>query len=138
MMEFLESFEHLKTDLKDKWLDYYEVNRHWIEQFGVSQALHSSEIERANNYYFVLGVLSSLEPSLTEVLHIFGQMTSDSKQILKVLQILDLDVEKELAERAKVKAQQANLIPLLLESVPSFPNDNGSEHFDRSREEIDR
>lgn len=137
-MEFLESFEHLKAELKDKWLDYYEVNRHWIENFGIYQALHSSEIERDNNHYFLLGVLSSIEPSLTEVMHIFGQMTSDSKQILKVLQILDLDIEKELAEREKLKDRQANLVPLLLESAAQGLNENGTEYFGRSREEIDR
>ncbi|MDY7014528.1 MAG: DUF5331 domain-containing protein [Cyanobacteriota bacterium] len=64
----------------------------------------------------MLGVLSALEPRLCGMFHIFGKISSDPKRIAEILGILDLNLAKELEERAAVRTQQAEIVPLLPES----------------------
>ena len=63
-MSLIDDFDELKSGLTDKWLNYYEANQSWINSTG----LHSGQGYNPN-YYFVIGVVATLEPKATELIY---------------------------------------------------------------------
>jgi hypothetical protein len=130
--------EQLKAELKEKWLNYYQVNRNWLkhnmdEDSGWCDSVDYEKEELKNfkidkNYeprrpecYFILGVISVLEPSVRSLLTFMGSLTTDSEELVKALG-LNFDPEIELMKRSqKAGNQQLNL---------------DSQYLDQVREEI--
>jgi hypothetical protein len=115
MVDILEHPEQFKAELKEKWLNYYQENRSWlqrymnhnsgwcdyveykqeeIESFGVDEDYSP----RRPECYFILGVVSVLEPSLKNLFAFMGNINSKSKTLVRVLG-LDFDPELELKKR---------------------------------------
>ena len=112
MANFLENPEQFKAELQDKWLDYYQANRIWLENMeGKGQTIHNS--------WFILGVITALETKseLKELLQYFLAVSQDSDSIIRALG-LNFDPEIELKKRSQK-----------LETTPS-------EYLDKIREEI--
>jgi Zn-dependent M16 (insulinase) family peptidase len=109
----MSDFETLKAGLKDKWLDYYEVNQDWIKRLISSQdALRKvtqdsyEKLGTRPNTNFILGVISTLEPKLKEILYYFSLVSRDSEATLKAIE-LNFDPSLELEKRAEERSQQA-------------------------------
>jgi Family of unknown function (DUF5331) len=92
--------------LKDKWLEFYQANHSWIkilmEDGNFSESLDNNETRP--EAWFILGVVSALEPSLKEMLVPFCKLNTDEDKLIDALG-LDFDPEKELT---KWKAEKAN------------------------------
>lgn len=132
MAKLIEQPEQFKAELKDKWLDYYEVNRNWLQPFmnknstWVNNVKYEGELEdpkynpRRPNAHFILGVVSALESQIQGLLVFTANLQTDASSILKALD-LDFDPEIEFKKRSQQQSQQ--------ETTPS-------EYLDKIREEI--
>jgi Family of unknown function (DUF5331) len=110
----MSSFEELKADLKEKWLDYYEANHHWIEKLNdwTKTAHHGSYRPPA---YVILGAISVLEPKIKNYLTPLCDIDSRGDSVVKALG-LNFNPRIELEERETALTQDAEIIPLLPES----------------------
>ena len=125
MAKLIEQPEQFKAELKDKWLDYYEVNRNWLQRSindnrqWLQSVTYEEKFEngynpRRPNSFFLLGIISAIEPQLKGLLS-FAPL-HDPNLIIKNLG-LDFDPEIELKKRPEK------------EKTPS-------EYLDKIREEI--
>lgn len=81
-MNFSEILEQVKPVIREKWLDYYELNRHWIEAARIHQGKSwSEEIEGENitlycpNSILIIAVITALDKTTNGFLHISTQLT---------------------------------------------------------------
>lgn len=74
--------KQLRQSLRLKWLDYYRENREWIDHLGI---WITSEGQRRPSSGFILGVLSSLEPNLTQLLPLVVDLSSNPDRIITAL-----------------------------------------------------
>ncbi|BAZ43656.1 hypothetical protein NIES4102_06570 [Chondrocystis sp. NIES-4102] len=118
MADILTHPEQFKAELKDKWLDYYQANRNWLQRYMEINhswrnwvTIYSEEellsLEVEDDYkpcrpqsYFIIGVVSTLEPSLQGLFPFMEYSTGNSEQIVKALG-LDFDPEIELKKRSQ-------------------------------------
>ena len=103
----LDSFN---LNLKDKWLDYYQVNRSWIkvllEENNDFSSTTSDDAIRPRAW-FILGVISGLEPNLKGLLPTLCKLNDDEDDLIEALG-LDFDPEKELDKRSKTQSNSSN------------------------------
>ena len=117
MSNILEQQERLRVELQEKWLNYYQANRVWLEQLN-------GHGYRINNPWFILGIITALETKseLKELLQYFLLVTKDCNSIIRALG-LDFDPELELKKRSQQTTQQQT--------------ETDSQYLDRVREEIE-
>ena len=135
MANLIEQPEQFKAELKDKWLDYYETNRNWIQALRSSCWFDSVEIKEEElqtlgineNYNsqrpesrIIIGAICSLEPQIRVLLSYLVPLNDNPDSLVHSLG-LDFDPELELKKRKQQKSQQ--------EITPS-------EYLDKIREEI--
>ena len=138
MTDILAQPEQFKAELKDKWLNYYQENRSWLQHYmdedgGWSDSVDYDEEELKNfkieedyeprrpECYFILGVVTVLEPSVRGLLAFAGSLTTDSEELVKALG-LDFDPELELQRKSRQTTHQKTETDLT--------------YLDRVREEI--
>ena len=133
MAKLIEQPEQFKAELKDKWLDYYEANRNWLQSFmdkngsWVFNVKYEGELEDPNynprrpNAHFILGVITALEKQIQGLLVFSADLQTDANSILKALG-LDFDPEIEFKKRTRQQTQQQTHID--------------SQYLDKIREEI--
>ena len=134
MAKLIEQPEQFKTELKDKWLDYYQINRNWLQSFmnknssWANNVKYEGELEdpkytpRRPNAHFILGIVTVLEPQTQGWLALCPHLQTDPNLIVKALN-LDFDPELELEKRS----QQQQFQKL---------NKKESQYLDKIREEI--
>jgi hypothetical protein len=117
--------EKLKDSLKDKWLDYYLVNQSWLKKMTWIQ---SPDGGKRPPCLLIIGAISSLEPSLRELLPPFCDLNPDPTKLVDLLG-LHFDPRLELEKRAAEAAisQEASILPLL--------TDADTEYLKKIREE---
>jgi hypothetical protein len=133
MAKLIEQPEQFRAELKVKWLDYYQTNRHWLKPLLVpnngywyeSANYNKEELEDDKyqpcrpNSLFILGVISILEPEIQGLCNFVS--LANPNEIIKSLG-LDCDPELELKKRPQKPAYQ------------QIPPD--SQYLDSVREEI--
>ncbi|MBD2577655.1 DUF5331 domain-containing protein [Oscillatoria sp. FACHB-1406] len=129
-MEFQQSFEKFKLELRDKWLDYYEINLDWIHKLmdSTNRWYKLSEGSRPDSM-FVLGAVSALDENARVLLNSFLELSSDYNKLVKALG-LDFDPDIELDIRDKMRIQEAKSIPLLGEAESKEQNSNSDPDTD--------
>ena len=133
MVDILAHPEQFKAELKDKWLDYYDANRSWLQHLMSETGYWSTATKceedlkdddynpRRPNSYFLIGVISGLEPKVQGLLSYMGYTTSSEDYIVRALG-LDFDPEIELKKRSQQLEQQKS--------------EADSQYLDQIREEI--
>lgn len=86
------NIEQLRQSLKEKWLGYYEENRHWLARLGVWV---SCDGQRRPSSSFILATLSVLEPQLTQLLPLVVDLSSSPDRIVMALG-LNFNPEEQL------------------------------------------
>jgi hypothetical protein len=119
----MSDFKEIKSTLKDKWLDYYEVNQKWIIEL---MNAHESWVDCSNGSrpvaWIILGAITHAEPQLANVMLPFCELQSDPDKLIKVLG-LDFDPDEEVKIRIKQReeessfTQTAEVIGLLSEDL---------------------
>ena len=128
MAKLIEQLEQSKAELKDKWLNYYEINRNWLQPFmdqngtWVSNVKYEGKLEdlkykpRRPNSYFILGVLTILEPQLQKLLIFSVDLQTDANRILRALD-LDFDPEIELKKRPEKEPTASEYLNKIREEI---------------------
>ena len=139
MVDILAQPEQFKAELKDKWLDYYEANSGWLEHYMnknkgwydlvniykqeefINLGFDKNYVPYRPECYFILGVVSVLEPSIKGLFAFIEYSTANSEEIVKALG-LDFDPEIELKKRSQQLEKQKL--------------EKDSQYLDQIREEI--
>ncbi len=95
-MAFFESFT---ASIKQKWLDYYQVNRLWLELQMEGRSVRTPDGGRRPGSALILGVVNSLEPKLANLMVPFFKLNGDEDAIIEVLQ-LNFDPDIMLGSRS--------------------------------------
>nr|WP_242028519.1 DUF5331 domain-containing protein [Pseudanabaena sp. FACHB-2040] len=121
----------MRQSLKVKWLTYYRDNREWIDRLGLWVTVDG---QRRPASGFILGVLSTLEPNLTQLLPLVVDLSSNPDRIVAALG-LNISPDKELkaladAQRMLPSSSQAEVnmeapvalpVTLNVEQIPAKP-----------------
>lgn len=126
-MNILEEFNQFKEILKDKWLDYYQVNKPWIElTMKNRKKIETSDGGSRPDSDIMLGAISVLEPKSLEKLYLFFLIgdASDTHSVISALG-LDFDPDLELKKREEERAKN-----------PQPSVDPDTEYLNQIREQI--
>lgn len=132
-MDILAQPEQFKAELKEKWLNYYQENRSWLqhcmnENSGWCDCVDYEEEElkslgvdkdycpRRPECYFILGVISVLEPSARGLLSFMTHLNDDSEDLVKALG-LDFDPELELKKRPQQEKTASEYLDQIREEI---------------------
>lgn len=95
-MPFFDSF----TDsLKQKWLQFFQLNRDWITLHMEVESVYTPDGGRRPSSYLILGVVNALEPKLAQLMLPFSKLNSDADTLVEVLE-LNFDPDIALGNRA--------------------------------------
>ena len=131
MAKLIEQPEQFKAELKDKWLDYYEANRNWLQplihssirswQDSVNSTEYKELEDSESNYYpchpnsyFILGVVSILEPEIQGLCNFVSPSNPD--ELVSHLG-LDFDPEMELKKRPEKEITPAEYLDIIREEI---------------------
>jgi hypothetical protein len=133
MVDILAQPEQFKAELKEKWLNYYQENRTWLqhcmnENGGWCDSVDYDEEElkslgvdedycpRRPECYFILDVISVLEPSARGLLSFMTHLNDDSEDLVKALG-LDFDPELELKKRPQREKTASEYLDQIREEI---------------------
>jgi hypothetical protein len=95
-MAFFDSF----TDsLKQKWLQFFQLNRDWIALHMEVESVSTPDGGRRPSSYLILGVVNALEPKLAQLMLPFSKLNPDADTLVEVLE-LNFDPDIALGNRA--------------------------------------
>jgi len=126
-MKILEELEQLKAELKEKWLDYYEINQTWIKVAAIHKGHTWTEVINGTNTTLycpdsklIIGVVSDSDPRVSEFIQVSTQF-SGTCNLDKIVEALGLrfDPDVALAERAEAaaKLEEAKLLAAQLQET---------------------
>lgn len=90
-MAFFDSFT---GSLKQKWLQFFQANRDWINLHMQVESVYTPDGGRRPPSYLILGVLNALEPKLSQLMLPFSKLNPDADTLVEVL---DLNFDPDLA-----------------------------------------
>jgi Family of unknown function (DUF5331) len=88
------NIQELRKSLKQKWLCYYQQNRHWLEKMQIWAVFQG---ERRPLSSFVLATVSVLEPNLNDMLPLLVDLNTNPDDMIAALG-LNFNPEKELKQ----------------------------------------
>ena len=99
-MAFFDSFT---SALKEKWLQYYQANREWLNLHMQVAAVKTPDGGRRPPSYFIIGSLNGIEPKLAQLMLPFSRLNPDPDTLIEVIGLnfdpdiaLGLDPETDL------------------------------------------
>lgn len=99
-MAFFDSFT---SALKEKWLEYYQANREWLNLHMQVAAVKTPDGGRRPPSYFIIGSLNGIEPKLAQLMLPFSRLNPDPDTLIEVMGLnfdpdiaLGLDPETEI------------------------------------------
>lgn len=95
-------FDSLKDSLKQKWVQFFQSNRFWIDLHSDTVATPDGGKRPAS--YLILGVTSALEPQLAQLMLPFSRLNPDVDALIDVLG-LNFDPNLLQSDRASVNKQ---------------------------------
>ncbi|MGJ5675193.1 MAG: DUF5331 domain-containing protein [Nostochopsis sp.] len=102
-MAFFYSF----TDsLKQKWLQFFQVNRDWIKLHMEVESVYTPDGGKRPPSYLILGVANALEPKLAQLMLPFSKLNPDADTLVEVLD-LNFDPDIALGNRVTRKSEES-------------------------------
>jgi hypothetical protein len=90
-MAFFDSFTE---SLKQKWLQFFQVNRDWISLHMSVESVYTPDGGKRPPSYLILGVVNALEPKLAQLMYPFAKLNPDADTLIEVL---DLNFDPDIA-----------------------------------------
>ncbi|MEA5465855.1 DUF5331 domain-containing protein [Leptothoe sp. PORK10 BA2] len=87
-------FENFTTSIRDKWLNYVQDNRAWLELQMNNVSVRTPDGGRRPSSLLVLGVINAIEPKLSNLMVPFYKLNSDEDALVEVL---GLNFDPEMA-----------------------------------------
>jgi hypothetical protein len=120
-MAFFDSFTE---SLKQKWLQFFQVNRDWILLHTAVESVYTPDGGKRPSSYLILGVVNALEPKLAQLMYPFAKLNPDADTLIEVL---DLNFDPDIALGNSVgltsEPEHASLSP-----APEAPQASDEEH----------
>ncbi|BAZ41052.1 hypothetical protein NIES4101_70140 [Calothrix sp. NIES-4101] len=101
-MAFFYSFTE---SLKQKWLQFFQVNRDWILLHMQVESVYTPDGGKRPPSYLILGVANALEPKLSQLMLPFSKLNPDADTLIEVLG-LHFDPDMALGNSAMPKAEE--------------------------------
>jgi hypothetical protein len=124
-MAFFYSF----TDsLRQKWLQFFQVNRDWITLHMEVESVYTPDGGKRPSSYLILGVVNALEPKLAQLMLPFAKLNPDADTLVEVLD-LHFDPDMALGNRVMPKVEEYMESEGVMEGKPhdenlTIPNEN--------------
>lgn len=99
-------FTELTTSLKQKWLQYFQSNRSWLERQMEAEYIDTPDGGRRPSSYLILGAVSALEPQLAELIVPFTKLNPDINALIDVLE-LNFDPVKSQSDRPNLQSDRS-------------------------------
>lgn len=106
-MDFLEEFEQVKAELREKWLDYYEANRSWIKIANLHKGQRWDEVIDGTdttlwcpNSNLIIGFATGLDKRIANSIKISIHL-SGSGNVDKIVEGLGLKFDPDIALKAR-------------------------------------
>lgn len=80
-------FDNLTASLKQKWLQYFQLNRSWIVRQMEAESVDTPDGGKRPSSYLILGVVSALEPQLAELMLPFSKLNPDINALIDALEL---------------------------------------------------
>ncbi|MEM7772945.1 MAG: DUF5331 domain-containing protein [Cyanobacteria bacterium P01_A01_bin.37] len=108
-------FENFVSVIRQKWLDYVESNREWLQLQMRMTSVRTPDGGRRPSSLLILGVVNALEPKLGNLMVPFYQLNSDEDALVEVLG-LNFDPEMVLNDESMpttldAENEEAKLLP---------------------------
>ncbi|MEM6426752.1 MAG: DUF5331 domain-containing protein [Cyanobacteria bacterium P01_H01_bin.119] len=115
-------FENFTSVIRQKWLDFVQGNRAWLELQMRQTSVRTPDGGRRPSSFLILGVVNALEPKLSNLMVPFYQLNSDEDALVDVL---GLNFDPELAldnggTPQTIEAENADVAPMLLDAQESL------------------
>ncbi|MEG4850701.1 DUF5331 domain-containing protein, partial [Microcoleus sp. B5-D4] len=79
-------FDTFSVALKQKWLDYYQVNRAWLLlHMTADNTVATPDGGKRPVSYLILGIAAALEPELQQLMLPFSKLKPDADSLIEVL-----------------------------------------------------
>lgn len=124
-------FDDFTSALKQKWLQYYQVNHSWLNLQMELEAVDTPDGGRRPPSYLILGILNALEPKLAQLMLPFARLNPSADALIQVLE-LDFDPDIALGNRQPGQAPPAPSIPKQEPPVPVADSLDGFEEEETS------
>jgi DNA-binding transcriptional MerR regulator len=109
-------FDDLTISLKQKWLQFFQVNRSWIVRHMEVESVYTPDGGRRPPSYLILGVVNALEPQLADLMLPFSKLNPDVDALIDVLE-LNFDPDLILGNRFNPVAYSGVTVPDVLIAV---------------------
>lgn len=124
-------FDDFTTALKQKWLQYFQLNHAWMTLQMELESAKTPDGGRRPPSYLILGVLNALEPKLAQLMLPFTRLNSDPDALIEVLD-LNFDPDIALGNKPPLQASPAATptIPEVPVTAPIEDTFDGEDSFD--------
>jgi len=100
------AFFYSCTDsLRQKWLQFFQVNRDWITLHMQVESVYTPDGGKRPPSYLILGVVNALEPKLAQLMLPFAKLNPDADTLIEVLD-LHFDPDMALGNRVMPKVEE--------------------------------
>ena len=114
-------FENFVSVIRQKWLDYVQSNREWLELQMRMTSVRTPDGGRRPSSLLILGVVNALEPKLGNLMVPFYQLNSDEDALIEVLG-LNFDPEMaldngDMPTTLDAENEEARLLPDVADEI---------------------
>lgn len=99
-------FDDFTSALKQKWLQYYQVNHSWLALQMELESVKTPDGGRRPPSHLILGILNALEPKLAQLMLPFAKLNPSPDALIDVLE-LNFDPEVALGNKPAIKEPSA-------------------------------
>lgn len=129
-------FDDLKTSLKQKWLQFFQINRFWLTLQMEAESVYTPDGGRRPSSSLILGVVTALEPQLAELMLPFSQLNPDADALIDVLE-LNFAPDLLLGDRFNSQIMSGELSDdLIIEALTNLDPADLSESLDQMTDEV--
>ena len=129
-------FDDLTTSLKQKWLQFFQINRFWLTLQMEAEAVYTPDGGRRPSSSLILGVVTALEPQLAELMLPFSQLNPDADALIDVLE-LNFAPDLLLGDRFNSQIMSGELSDdLIIEALTNLDPADLNESLDQMTDEV--
>lgn len=129
-------FNNLKSSLKQKWLQYFQVNRYWIMLHMEVESVYTPDGGRRPPSSLILGVVNALEPQLAELMVAFCELNPVPDALIDVLE-LNFDPDLLLGNRFNAQAMPEELSEgIVIQTLTELESDLSDVSFTEAEEVV--
>ncbi|MBW4674129.1 MAG: DUF5331 domain-containing protein [Desmonostoc geniculatum HA4340-LM1] len=130
------AFFHSFTDsLKQKWLQFFQINRDWITLHMQVESVYTPDGGKRPPSYLILGVVNALEPKLAQLMLPFAKLNPDADTLIEVLD-LHFDPDFALGNRCRISPDVERYVEEAAAVIDEKPEDETLTHSHNGFEAI--